>query len=446
MRIKKLFRSRNYFPTGVGGRLTFLVVAPIVLFTMLASAAYYQSHKKDSAARAALFASNIATISDLYTQFGDEHLDDLRTLARDNFDIDVKFIPDVKIGTSEIPQQVRVLFLSSVRRQLNRRLDQPFSIVANERSNQVRVEIQHPSGVLSMQTTLRAVFSRTIYRFGYWIFGAAAVFLIIVIPLAKRQARSIQNLTQALKLVEQGKDISGLEFTGPDQIRAAGRDLIATFAAIQRNLNERAQMLSSISHDLRTPLTRMKLQLEFAEDKSMQLALLTEVDEMEKLTDAYLTFAKSSARGDFEGTDVAALVKTTVRKMNKGNYDITIKSPTKLMADVMPDSMGRAISNLIANAIRYSEKKIQITLKKAGGKFEFTIEDNGHGIPAESRDDVLKPFSRLERSRNHATGGFGLGLAIVNEVVGNHRGKISLGDSKTLGGLKVKLELPLEQS
>lgn len=203
-------------------------------------------------------------------------------------------------------------------------------------------------------------------------------------------------------------------------------------------------MLSGISHDLKTPLTRMKLELEFCDDKDLQFALLNDIEDMEKMINSYLDYAKGNIAENSERTNITALIKNVVRKLNKGNYDIKINAKKNYFATVRPSAMERAISNIITNAIRYSKKKIVIDIKQADESLSVFIEDNGKGIPEDKREDMLKPFTRLENSRNSATGGVGLGLAIVQEIIHQHGGEIFLLDGKKLGGLLVRLDIPLK--
>ncbi|MDE6224126.1 MAG: ATP-binding protein, partial [Alphaproteobacteria bacterium] len=213
---------------------------------------------------------------------------------------------------------------------------------------------------------------------------------------------------------------------------------------MQRYLKSRTNMLSGISHDLKTPLTRMKLELEFCDDKNLQFALLNDIEDMEKMINSYLDYAKGNIPENSQKTNITNLIKNIVRKLNKGNYDIKVNAKANIFAVIRPSAFERAIANIITNAIRYSKKKIIIDIKQHGNKVSVLIEDNGNGIPKNRRDDMLKPFTRLENSRNTSTGGVGLGLSIVQEIIHQHGGEIFLLDGQKLGGLLVKIEIPLK--
>jgi two-component system osmolarity sensor histidine kinase EnvZ len=188
----------------------------------------------------------------------------------------------------------------------------------------------------------------------------------------------------------------------------------------------------------------MKLEAEFFEDKNLQFAMLNDMEEMEKMIDSYLSYAKGGQREKSERVEIGDLLKNAIRKANKGKYDIAFESQGRHFAVVRPIALERAVANILSNAIRYSEKKIIVSLRERAGMLEIDFEDNGGGIPEDKREEMLKPFTRMETSRNQATGGVGLGLAIVQETVHQHGGEIRLGQSERLGGLLVRLEIPLK--
>ena len=209
-------------------------------------------------------------------------------------------------------------------------------------------------------------------------------------------------------------------------------------------MKSRTDMLSGISHDLKTPLTRMKLELEFCDDKNLQFALLSDIEDMEKMINSYLSFAKGMDPEKSEKTNITKTIQNLIRKLNKGNYDITFLPKKDYFAVVRVSAFERAVSNVIVNAIRYGKKKIIVDIIKKSESLEISIEDNGPGIPENQREEMFKPFTRLDDSRNTETGGMGLGLSIVQEVIHQHGGEVSLLTSEKLGGLKVKIELPLK--
>jgi two-component system osmolarity sensor histidine kinase EnvZ len=425
------------------GRFMLLIILPLVMILFISGWTFYRAHITDSSGKAALFAANVSALADMYNEKGTEKdFEDFKRLARNNFSMDTIFEPGAKLQKKAVAHRIDLLAVRFVSKSLGKKLARPFTIDADEGGNRMAVHIQYPGGVLSMKMSLSAIFSRTIYSFAYWMLGAAAVFMLIAVPFAKGQVESIKKLARALDMAERGEDISGIKFTGPRQIVEAGENLVRTYTRVQRHVEARSQMLLGISHDLKTPLTRMNLELEFAEDKNLILALQSEIEEMNKMISSYLDFARENAPEKLAKIDLVPFLGNIVRKMNRGNYDITLHAPKSLEARVMPNALERAVANVLGNAIRYSEKKIDVWLAKKGRAVEIAIEDNGPGIPADRREDMLRPFTRLEDSRSRKTGGAGLGLAIVQEIVHRHGGEITLSDSTSLGGLKVVLQIP----
>lgn len=445
-RLKKFFEIRTYFPKGIMARILILIILPLVLSQVLSGYIFYQRHWKNISNQSAMiFAGNVLTIMDLKAQDKTpEEFLETKNMAKKNYSINIDFLDGEKITKKKNSKRLEQLSLRYIRKFLNQNIKYPYSLSSDENTNVLEVKIQYPNGVLVINSSLKSVFSKTIYIFFLWVLGSIIIFLAIAIPFAKNQVDSIKKLTSALKKAGRGEEINGFIPSGPIQIRDAGNAFLKTYNRMQRYLKSRTNMLSGISHDLKTPLTRMKLELEFCDDKDLQFALLNDIEDMEKMINSYLDYAKGNIAENSERTNITALIKNVVRKLNKGNYDIKINAKKNYFATVRPSAMERAISNIITNAIRYSKKKIIIDIKQADESLSVFIEDNGKGIPEDKREDMLKPFTRLENSRNSATGGVGLGLAIVQEIIHQHGGEIFLLDGKKLGGLLVRLDIPLK--
>ncbi|MDR0367132.1 MAG: hypothetical protein LBH41_00980 [Rickettsiales bacterium] len=271
MDIKRLFRFRTYLPKGITGRFVAMSTIPLVLFLLASGYAFYRAHKTDSAAKAALFAGNIATLVDMYREVSDPvEYEDFKKLAMANFNMDVSFEPGAGIPRAKrIAHRLDLLSTRFIEKSLRAKLKYPFVIDADENSSFLGVRIRLPAGVLSANMSLRAVFSKAIYGFAAWIVSAAVLFALIMLPFLRGQIQSIKRLTAAIEKADRGEDISGVKFTGPRQIVDAGRDMIRAYSALKSHLEEKEAMLLGISHDLKTPLARMVLELEFASDKAL---------------------------------------------------------------------------------------------------------------------------------------------------------------------------------
>ncbi|MGN0929523.1 MAG: ATP-binding protein [Alphaproteobacteria bacterium] len=446
MKWKNVFELRTYFPKGIMARTLILIILPLFLSQILTGYIFYKRHWKNiSNQSAAVFAANVLTIMDLKEDDKTpEEFSDLQKMIKKNYSMNVDFLEGEKITKRKNSKRLDLLSLRYIRKFLNNNIKYPYTISASEDTNVLEVKIQYPDGVLVINSSLKSVFSKTIYIFFFWTIGSIIIFSLIAIPFAKNQIDSIKKLTYALESAGRGEEINNYNPTGPIQIKEAGKAFLKTYNRMQRYLKSRTNMLSGISHDLKTPLTRMKLELEFCDDKNLQFALLNDIEDMEKMINSYLDYAKGNIPENSQKTNITNLVKNIVRKLNKGNYDIKVNAKPNIFAVIRPSAFERAIANIITNAIRYSKKKIIIDIKQSGNKLSVLIEDNGNGIPENRRDDMLKPFTRLENSRNTSTGGVGLGLSIVQEIIHQHGGEVLLLDGKKLGGLLVKIEIPLK--
>ena len=446
MKWQKFFQIRTYFPKGIMARTLTLIILPLLLSQILTGYIFYKRHWKNiSNQAAAVFASNVLTIMDLKEDDKTpEEFESLQKMIKKNYSMNIDFLKGEKLISKKTSKRLDILSLRYIRKMLNNNIKNPYTISASEDTNLLELRVQYPNGVLVINSSLKSVFSKTIYIFFFWVLGSIVVFIAIAIPFAKNQIDSIKKLTCALESAGRGEEITNYNPTGPVQIKEAGKAFLKTYNRMQRYLKSRTNMLSGISHDLKTPLTRMKLELEFCDDKNLQFALLNDIEDMEKMINSYLDYSKGNIPENSQRTNITSLIKNIVRKLNKGNYDIKVNAKKDFFATIRPSAFERAIANIITNAIRYADKKVVIDIKQTSDNLSILIEDNGSGIPENRREEMLKPFTRLENSRNSSTGGVGLGLSIVQEIIHQHGGEVFLLDGKKLGGLLVKIELPLK--
>ena len=421
--VKKIFQLRTYFPKGIMARMLILVILPIVLSQILTGYMFYRRHWKSISNQSAItFVGNVLTIIDLKKQdkTEDEFLE-TQQMAKKNFMMDVEWLPGEKMKPEKNSSRVNKLSLRYVYGFLNQNLKKPYSLYADEEKNILEMQIQYPNGVLFISSSLKSVFSKTIYIFFSWVLGSTLIFILIAVPFAKKQVESIKNLTRAISLVGKGEELNDFTPSGSIQVKRAGATFLKTYKRMQRYMK-----------------------LEFCDDKNLQFALLSDIEDMEKMINSYLSFAKGMDPEKSKKTNITKTIQNLIRKLNKGNYDITFLPKKDYFAVVRLSAFERAVSNVIVNAIRYGKKKIIVDIVKKSESLEISIEDNGPGIPENQREEMFKPFTRLDDSRNTETGGMGLGLSIVQEVIHQHGGEVSLLTSEKLGGLKVKIELPLK--
>ena len=274
--------------------------------------------------------------------------------------------------------------------------------------------------------------------FGLWITLPAILIISIAIIFLKNQTRPIIKLAEASERFGRGEDIGEFRPSGALEIRKAGFEFDRMRKRIVRHLNQRSEMLSGISHDLRTPLTRMKLQLTFIKDKDISNKLSEDVNEMEKMLNEYLQFARIDAKGKTDTFDINLLLNKIIKKYN--NDKINYEGFERIYFNGRETLIERCLNNFIDNSIKYADK-INIKLEKVKNNIFISIEDNGQGIPEEEHENVFKPFYKIDKSRAEAKSSVGLGLSISSDIVKSHGGDIKLSKSK-LGGLKAKIFLP----
>ena len=267
----------------------------------------------------------------------------------------------------------------------------------------------------------------------------AFIMVIISLIFLKNQTRPITNLARAAERFGKGENIEEFRPSGALEIRQAGHEFDKMRKRIERHLNQRTEMLSGISHDLRTPLTRMKLQTAFIKDQDTVKKLTEDINEMEKMLNEYLQFTSSSYVEKDEMFNLSDLIREIISKYNNDN--IYLELMPRVYFNGKKNLVTRCINNLIDNAIKYA-KKINVELNKKDNNIFIKIEDDGPGIPEEHHKNVFKPFFRLDKSRSLNQSGVGLGLAIVEDVINSHGGSTFLGKSK-FKGLLIKVSLPL---
>ena len=305
--------------------------------------------------------------------------------------------------------------------------------------NNLIVLVEKNGGVFEFLCSKKKIFSSSIFMFVVWMV-ATSIFLFLVSVLFLRiQVRSIAELAQTAENFGKGIDDNFKPY-GSYEVRKAGVAFIEMKKRIVKQIAERTQMLAGISHDLRTPLTRMKLMVTMMDNNSDKKDFFADIDEMEKMLNGYLSFVRGQGDEASVEVDVDELVRGVVDRAFAKNIKFETSGGDKVIV-AKEQALRRAITNIVANASRYG-KKIKVEVKKYEKKVAICVDDNGPGIPKDKRDDVFRAFYRLEESRNKETGGIGLGLAITKDVVTAHGGKITLDDSR-LGGLRVVIELPL---
>ena len=357
-----------------------------------------------------------------------------------NLSLDIYFEADGEINKSQSHSNdstIRIL-VSELQA-----LGYPFAIQDNGHKPST-LAIQLDRGVLHSSIPRKRFFSSTVYVFLIWMFGFSILLFGIAFLFMKNQVRAIVRLSRAAESFGRGQQLLSFKPEGATEVRNAGISFIQMRNRIQRYLTERTGMLSGVSHDLKTPLTRMKLQLSLMPASESVQDLQKDVSEMEHMLEAYLSFARGEGKEQHEMASLNLLLEDLVSRSIKAGQKLKFHQESSVMCQCRPNEISRAIMNLLTNANRYAHHA-KITLDTYQKTARIIIDDDGPGIPANKRSDVFRAFYRIETSRNKKTGGIGLGLTIARDIILSHGGELTLSDSP-MGGLRATVTLPLSDS
>jgi two-component system osmolarity sensor histidine kinase EnvZ len=309
----------------------------------------------------------------------------------------------------------------------------------DDRLLEIRVQLR--DGVLSIVAPRKRLYTSTTYIFFMWIAGTTLILYGVAVLFMRNQVRPIRRLAKASDQFGRGVSVDDFKPEGASEVRLAAASFIAMRDRIQRHLSQRTALLAGVSHDLRTPLTRMKLELAMQGMSPGVEALKQDVLDMERMVDAYLAFARGEEGEQAVETDIGKLLTDLVGEALRDGQQIDLHIEDNQMMELRRQSVRRCVANIIGNAGRYAAN-LSIRAGRRGNDFEVIFDDDGPGIPVEKREDVFKPFFRLEESRNQATGGVGLGMTIARDSARGHGGEVLLEDAPS-GGLRVRLVLPI---
>lgn len=322
---------------------------------------------------------------------------------------------------------------------LQQHLGRPF--VLSSTAEELNINVEMNKGILVLSMPRKRLMSRTTILVFIWVFGSSIVFLTISSLFMRNQVRPIQKLAQAAENFGKGIEDVSFKISGASEVRQAGKAFNLMRERLKRQIDQRMEMLAGISHDLKTPLTRMKLQLAMLPQNKQHEGLHLDVAKMEALIEEYLSFVRGGHSEKHTEIPLHRLVEECVGDFKDMRLHIKTDVPDDIKVSLKYHSFKRALWNLISNANRYATSAI-IRARAFSDHVQIVIEDNGHGIPDDKRQEVFKPFYRLEGSRNTTTGGTGLGLSIAQDIIHSHGGTIELGTA-SLGGLKVMITLPV---
>ncbi|MBC8297869.1 MAG: HAMP domain-containing histidine kinase [Pelagibacterales bacterium] len=429
--IKKFLPKRLFY------RSLLIVAVPIIGLQLIISIVFFDSlWIKTNKGMTRALVGEIDTIIDIYNNENEYNKKKLTDLYNQNFNFSIRFLENTKLPDIKVERWFSPMD-RTLRRELKSKVNEYwFNTTSYKEVIDLRIKVK--DGVLQIFFPKERVQVSSIRIFALWITLPAFLSIFFEIIFLKNQTRPIVNLAKASEKFGRGELFENFIPSGALEIRQAGYEFDRMRKRIIRHLNQRSEMLSGISHDLRTPLTRMKLQLAFVKDEKISKKLSNDITEMEKMLNEYLNFSSSRSVEKTETFDLSELLETIVQKYEKNK--ITTDIPERVYLDGRKNLIQRCLNNLINNSIKYSEK-ILISLKKSASNITITVDDDGPGIPKNERENVFKPFYKIDKSRGDSKSSVGLGLSIASDIVRSHGGNILL-ETSPKDGLRVKIFLP----
>jgi two-component system osmolarity sensor histidine kinase EnvZ len=431
-------RIKQYLPRSLEGRTILIIVMPVVIAQMITTYIFFERHFSTLTVNLArAVAGDIAMIADA-VEGNPKARPEIFEAAAENLELVVDYEPGAHLTPMTGPRW-NPLIEPVLETALEERVGRPFTIGAYGEDNWAEIRVQLTGGVLDVRSPQRRLFSYTAFVFILWVVGVSLLLTFIAVIFMRNQVRPIRRLALAAENFGKGRYTMRLKPAGALEVRRAAAAFIVMRDRIRRQIAQRTEMLAGVSHDLRTPLTRMKLQLAFLKDADAVEGLRADVTDMENMIDAYLSFVRGEGEETPVPADLAQLLRDVVDGMPGGEaIDLDIAGPIPI--ELRPVAMKRCLANLIGNAVRYADR-VQVRAALQDGAASIVIDDDGPGIAPDRREDVFRAFVRIEQSRNAATGGVGLGLTIASDIAHAHGGEINLEDSP-MGGLRVVLTLP----
>ena len=433
---KNLRKFKDVLPKGLYSRSLLIIIIPVVVLQGILTFVFLDRHwqlvtRKLSSA----VASEIATFIDVVPSLG---LNKVIELSERFYDAEVNYIPNKKIINN--PPKPINLVENTLSKELSKNMNNSFWVDAHTYEKRVIVQIEKKEGIYEFIIPRRNVYATNSHIFLVWMVISSLLLVSVAVIFMRQQIKPIEKLSKAAQQFGLGKKMENFKPSGETAVRRAAEAYLKMQERIERFIEQRTLMLAGVSHDLRTPLTRLKLQIEMLSDDKTNIELLSDVNEMQKMLENYLDFAEDVTREKATKTDLKKMINEIIdsESAKSKTIEFNIKNDEPIFFECRTIAMKRCITNLLNNACSYGDR-IRIALEKKKDVIDISIEDNGPGIDKSDYDKAIKPFIRLDSSRNQNIPGSGLGLSISQDITSNHGGKLIMSKSN-LGGLKVQLK------
>lgn len=442
------FSIKQFLPRGLFGRSLIIIIAPVVLLQAIIAYVFFERDLDSTTRRLARdVAADIALLVALEDNYSGAERLRLRALSERQLQYRISFSPGLRIAPpAEAPLSTIDVALDEI---LAERISHDRNFFVTRMGNDFEIRVEVHDGVLAVLVPRdRATVSKP-DLFILWMVGSALILIGVAIIFLRNQVRPIERLARAADSFGKGRAVPDFKPYGATEVRRAAQAFITMRERIERHVNQRTEMLAGVSHDLKTPLTRLKLALAMMPDGEGHDApnevqsMRADIAEMEHMLDEYLAFARGEGGEDSVSTDLGELVRDTVEAAARARQrnNVTVSGPEHLQVNVKRAGLRRCLTNLVDNALKHGPQ-VAVSLKQDERLVEIAVEDNGPGIPEARREEAFRPFHRLDQGRNLQVGGSGLGLAIARDIARAHGGDILL-DKSAMGGLKATIRLPV---
>jgi two-component system, OmpR family, osmolarity sensor histidine kinase EnvZ len=431
---------KRLLPQTMFGRSVLLIVVPLVLVQIIATWVFYARHWEIVSRRlSADVAGEIGMLIDAM-KYADTPAEMARLFENASGLTGIRFSitpgatlpPEPPFGNSRLEEHLR--------NSMTELVGPRYGIDAVSDPRDIHLQVQLADQVLTADVPRNRVYTSTTYVFVLWMIGSSLVLLCVAALFLRNQVKSLRRLAAAADGFGKGRPVTFTKIEGALEVRQAGAAFMQMRDRIQRQIRQRTEMLAGVSHDLRTPLTRMKLALEMMPRDPVAAELKSDVAEMERLVNLYLDFARGEGTETPVETDVALLIEDVAAAARRDGLPLAVARAGELVLPVRPNALRRCLGNLIANARRYG-RHVWVSSVPSEDAVDILVDDDGPGIPSAERERVFRPFVRLDASRNPSTGGVGLGLTIARDVARSHGGDVRL-ETSPYGGLRARIHLP----
>jgi len=432
----------SVMPKGLYARSLIIIIAPMLLLQSVIAYVFLERHYQTVTRRmSAAVSADIAALIDVYESYPqDADATTLSRIAADRLGMDIDFLPDERLPPPQ-PKPFFSILDGVLSEEIRKQVARPFWIDTVGKSSLIEIRVQLDRAVMRILARRSLAYASNSHIFLMWMFGTALVLMAVAILFLRNQIRPVLRLADAAEDFGKGRE-PNFRPRGAAEVRRAGVAFLEMKRRIERAMEQRTTMLNGVSHDLRTILTRFKLSLAMMPEDDPEVAdLHRDVDEMSRMLEAYLAFARGDAEETADETDIGDLLEDVQLDLERVGHNVTLTASGDLRVKVREDAFRRLVVNLASNAARHGDN-VALGATRDARWLVVTVDDDGPGVPPEQREEVFKPFVRLDEARNQDEGGSGLGLAIARDIARSHGGDVVLQDSP-LGGLRALVRVPV---